>query len=92
MLRKSHSVVTKDVRGELASFSSRCQDCIGRLWIFLGHNCRMETLGDKNIHVFVNKREGRLFNLEVLTALNLLLFGFTKALSNQVRYSKKKRK
>lgn len=32
-----------------------------------------------------------MFNLEVLTALNLLQFGFTKAVSNQVRYSKKKR-
>lgn len=50
----------------------------------------METLGDKNICVFVNKREGGWFNLEVLTTLNLLLFGFTKALSNKVRYSKKK--
>lgn len=48
----------------------------------------METLGDKNIHVFVKKREGVLFNLEVLTAINLLMFGFTKAHSNQVTYSK----
>jgi len=51
----------------------------------------METLGDKNRHVFLNKREGGLFNLDVLTALNLLLFEFMKALSNQVRYSKKKK-
>lgn len=90
MLRKSHSVITEEVREELASFSSRHQDCNVRLYILLG--CRMATLGDKNIHVFVNKREGRLFNLEVLIALNLLLFGFTKALSNQGRYSKKKKK
>lgn len=31
MLRKSHFVVTEDVREELASFSSRHQDCIVRL-------------------------------------------------------------
>lgn len=91
MLRKSHSVVTEDVREELASLSSSRQDCVVRVQIFLGHKCTMETLGDKNIHVFDNKREGELFHLEVLTALNLLLFGVAKALSNQVRYSKKKK-
>lgn len=44
------------------------------------------------MRVFVNKREGGWYNLEVLTTLNLLLFGFTKALSNEVRYSKTKNK
>lgn len=79
--RKNHLVVTEDVKEELASFSRRCQRCIVRLQIFLGQICRTETLEDKNMHVFVNKREGTLFNLGVLTALNVLLFGFTRIFS-----------
>lgn len=79
--RKNHLVVTEDVRKELVSFSRRCQCCIVRLQIFLGHICRIETLEDKNMHISVNQREGRLFNLGVTTALNVLLFGFTRILS-----------
>lgn len=88
--RKNHLVVTEDVKEELASFSRRCQRCIVRLQIFLGQICRTETLEDKNMHVFVNKREGTLFNLGVLTALNVLLFGFTRIFFYQVRYNKPK--
>lgn len=88
--RKNHLVVTEDVRKELISFSRRCQCCIVRLQIFLGHICRIETLEDKNMHISVNQREGRLFNLGVTTALNVLLFGFTRILSIKWDTEKKK--
>lgn len=79
--RKNHLVITEDVKEELVSFSRRCQCCIVRLQIFLGWICRIETFENKNMHVFANKREGRVFNLGVLTALNVLLFRFIRILS-----------